>query len=38
MIAVQQAAPAEFRSPGIVLVVLLFIASMGLAGIRLMDM
>jgi hypothetical protein len=37
MIAVQQAAPAEFRSPGIVLVMLLFMASMGLAGIRLMD-
>jgi hypothetical protein len=37
MIGVQQAAPAEFRSPGIVLVVLLFMASMGLAGIRLMD-
>jgi hypothetical protein len=37
MIAVQVVAPSEFRSPGIVLVMLLFVASMGLAGIRLMD-
>jgi hypothetical protein len=38
MIAVQQAAPAEFRSTAIVLVMLLFMASMGLAGIKLLDM
>jgi hypothetical protein len=37
MIAVQQAAPAELRSPGIVLVMLLFMAFMGVAGIRLLD-
>jgi hypothetical protein len=38
MIAVRVGAPAELRSPGIVLVMLLFMASMGLAGIRLLDM
>lgn len=38
MMAVQQAAPAEFRSPGVVLVMLLFMASMGLVGIKLLDM
>jgi hypothetical protein len=38
MIAVQMVAPAELRAPGIVLVMLLFMASMGLAGTRLLDM
>jgi len=38
MIAVQMVAPAELSAPGIVLVMLLYMASMGLAGTRLLDM
>ncbi|NPV62272.1 MAG: hypothetical protein HPY61_06510 [Methanotrichaceae archaeon] len=37
LLAVQLAFPAELRSQGFVLVVLLFMVSMGFAGIKLMD-
>ena len=37
MLAVQLAFPEELRSQGFVLVVLLFMVSMGFAGIKLMD-
>jgi hypothetical protein len=37
MIAVQLVVPPELRAPAIVLVMLLYIASMGLAGTRLLD-
>jgi hypothetical protein len=38
MLAVQLVAPSELRSPGTVIVMLIFMAAMGLAGIRLLDM
>jgi len=38
ILAAQMALPAELRSSGFALIVLLFMAAMGLAGLKLMDM
>lgn len=38
ILGAQMALPAELRSSGFALIVLLFMVAMGLAGLRLMDM
>jgi fatty-acid desaturase len=38
ILVAQIALPAELRSPGFALIVLLFMAAMGLVGVKLVDM